>query len=154
MITKYRYIQLIYKASIDGFNSNIYHQRCDNKQPTMTIVKLNNGKMIGGFTEFSWITDNNVEQNWSEFGKGFLYNFTDNIYLERKGTRNTLRNWPSGPVFGSGFDMKIDLNNLTNSYVNSNGSYGEQIKNILGLNGMTYFQGEYTIIDVEIYLLT
>ena len=48
-----RHLRLLYRASRDGFAAECFHSRCDNKGPTVTIVK--SGEYIfGGFTEQSW----------------------------------------------------------------------------------------------------
>ena len=49
--------RLLFQASRDGFASENFHWKCDNKGPTVTIVK--SGKYIfGGFTEKSWTSKN------------------------------------------------------------------------------------------------
>ena len=46
-------LRLLYRGSRDGFAAECFHSRCDNKGPTVTIVK--SGKYVfGGFTEQSW----------------------------------------------------------------------------------------------------
>ena len=45
--------KLLFKASQDGFTAQAFHGRCDNKGPTVTIVKSGNN-IFGGFTENSW----------------------------------------------------------------------------------------------------
>ena len=45
--------RLLFLASRDGFEAEAFHSKCDNKGPTVTIVK--SGEYIfGGFTEVSW----------------------------------------------------------------------------------------------------
>ena len=44
---------LIYRASRDGWESINFHAYCDNKGPTVTVVKSEN-YIFGGFTEQSW----------------------------------------------------------------------------------------------------
>ena len=45
--------RLLFRASLDGFASQTFHSKCDNKGPTITVVKC--GRYIfGGFTEKSW----------------------------------------------------------------------------------------------------
>lgn len=47
--------RLLFRASRDGFTADAFHSKCDNKGPTVTIVK--SGKNIfGGFTEQPWTT--------------------------------------------------------------------------------------------------
>ena len=44
---------LLFRASRDGFTAQAFHSKCDNKGPTVTIVKSGDN-IFGGFTEISW----------------------------------------------------------------------------------------------------
>ena len=45
--------RLLFRASRDGFEAKSFHSKCDNKGPTVTVVK--SGSFIfGGFTEVAW----------------------------------------------------------------------------------------------------
>ena len=50
--------RLLFRASRDGFASETFHWKCDNKGPTVTVVK-SGGYIFGGFTEKSWTGKNN-----------------------------------------------------------------------------------------------
>ena len=45
--------QLLMRASEEGFQAQTFHSKCDNKGPTVTIVKSGNN-IFCGFTETSW----------------------------------------------------------------------------------------------------
>ena len=45
--------RLLYRASRDGFAAAVFHSKCDDKGPTVTIVKSGNN-IFGGFTKQSW----------------------------------------------------------------------------------------------------
>jgi BTB/POZ domain-containing protein KCTD9 len=47
-------LNLIYKAKRDGFTPGDFHSRCDNKGPTICVIKSEHGKTFGGFTNLSW----------------------------------------------------------------------------------------------------
>ena len=49
--------RLLFRASRDGFASQTFHSKCDNKRPTITIVK-SGANIFGGFTEISWKSKN------------------------------------------------------------------------------------------------
>ena len=49
--------RLLFRASPDGFASQSFHSKCDNKGPTVTVVK-SGGYIFGGFTEKSWTSKN------------------------------------------------------------------------------------------------
>lgn len=38
----------------DGFNHSAFHQLCDNKGPTLTLIQSSAGHLFGGFTAASW----------------------------------------------------------------------------------------------------
>ena len=46
-------LELIYRASRDGWESNIFHQKCDNKGPTIVLVRSELGKIFGGYASIS-----------------------------------------------------------------------------------------------------
>ena len=45
--------RLLFRASRDGFAASAFHSKCDNKGPTVTIVKSGRN-IFGGFTEKPW----------------------------------------------------------------------------------------------------
>lgn len=42
-----------YSAAKDGWDSSIFHEKCDGKGATLTIARFNN-TIFGGFTDHSW----------------------------------------------------------------------------------------------------
>ena len=54
--TKYENIlfKLIYSATRDGDSSNMFHEKCDNIGPNITLVKTGNGYRFGGYTKNNW----------------------------------------------------------------------------------------------------
>lgn len=47
-------LKLLYRGSRDGFSAVNFHQNCDNRGPTVVLIKSNYGKIFGGFTDASW----------------------------------------------------------------------------------------------------
>ena len=45
--------RLLFRASREGFTASVFHSKCDNKGPTVTIVK-SGVSIFGGFTEEPW----------------------------------------------------------------------------------------------------
>jgi len=43
------YSHLLFRASANGWSSDEFHKLCDNKGPTLTIIKAND-RIFGGFT--------------------------------------------------------------------------------------------------------
>lgn len=46
--------ELLYSATRDGFGAGEFHSRCNDKSPTLTIIKSENGSIFGGYTEATW----------------------------------------------------------------------------------------------------
>jgi hypothetical protein len=44
----------IYTASTDGWLSSDFHSICDKRGPTITIIKVSNSVIFGGFNEDDW----------------------------------------------------------------------------------------------------
>ena len=44
------------RGSVDGFTCNIFHEKCDNKGPTLTVVKAND-RVFGGYTKLEWVSE-------------------------------------------------------------------------------------------------
>ena len=42
-----------YRALDNGWNVSTFHSRCDNKGPTLSIIRKDNN-VFGGFTERTW----------------------------------------------------------------------------------------------------
>jgi len=40
----------LYRASRDGFEASKFHEKCDNKGATLTIIRNTIGRIFGGFT--------------------------------------------------------------------------------------------------------
>ena len=47
-------LTLLYRGSKDGFRPVDFHNKCDNKGPSLTIIKSKAGKVFGGYTRQHW----------------------------------------------------------------------------------------------------
>ena len=43
-----------WRASVDGWAASTFHSRCDNKGPTVTIIRVGGKYIFGGYTSLSW----------------------------------------------------------------------------------------------------
>ena len=59
----FKEIKLIYRGTQDGFNAKKFHELCDNKGATLSIIKARTGKRFGGFTKLSWDSSNSYKMN-------------------------------------------------------------------------------------------
>lgn len=54
VFTKSVKMDLVYRGSRDGFSSNIFHEKCDNFERTLSLVKTKDGSIFCGITLVSW----------------------------------------------------------------------------------------------------
>ena len=47
-------IKKIYDTSSDTANAGCFHRKCDNKGPTLILIKSTNGSRFGGYTSENW----------------------------------------------------------------------------------------------------
>ena len=46
--------KLIYRASEHGYTAKSFHEYCDDKGPTLIVIKSSKGWIFGGYTTQSW----------------------------------------------------------------------------------------------------
>ncbi|CAB4377870.1 unnamed protein product [Rhizophagus irregularis] len=100
---------LLYRVSRDSNTPATYHAKCDNKGPTIVVVKISNSeKIVGGYNPLIWISTNQVKST----NDSFIYLFTDRIDTKSakvsysNGDNYSIRNLaPYGPGFGQGSDL-------------------------------------------------
>ncbi|CAG8795107.1 12071_t:CDS:2, partial [Dentiscutata erythropus] len=128
---------LLYRGKKNGFNAKKFHDSCDNKGSTLTIIKTSDQRIFGGYN------DSNTENHYIErtvSRKNFLFSFdSQNDFSTSKLARVKKNSWVSeyqsdyGPCFGcnkNNFDMYIDSKHLhiPNSNIYPN------LKNFISLN--------------------
>ena len=91
-INKYN---LLYLASRDGYESKHFHEKCDGKSFTVTIVLTKENKIFGGFTELKWGRDN----KHPEGNKGFIFSLDNNKIYYNKNKYSISHEYDYGPIF-------------------------------------------------------
>jgi len=149
-----RKFQLLYKASADGFASEDFHKKCDNKGATLTLILSSNGFLFGGYSVLSW--DSII--SYKNHSEGFIFtlsnphNLSPTIYFRNlQNPRSIYCNSSLGPTFGSGKDIYIPNNphkNKGHSYFTGDGSYLDSTG-----KGENTFTGEYQffVSDIEVF---
>ena len=54
--------KLIYRASEHGGEAEIFHERCDDFEGTLVIIKTKDDNMFGGYTKLSWDEEDGKEK--------------------------------------------------------------------------------------------
>ena len=114
-------MELLYRGTRDGSRSNIFHNKCDNKGPTIILCKNEKDNIFGGYSSISWTTN----AGYKSANGSFLFTLT-NIHntppTKFPNTQNencaVYHHSGYGPTFGDGFDLCI-----SDDYLNNNSSY-------------------------------
>ena len=149
-LKKYINLELIFKTSENGFTSKDFHDYCDNKGPTLLLIKTTKDQIFGGFTPLNWGYDHN-DEIIDKLGLTFLFSLTNNkiydiINKEKEAIRNFISN---GPYFGNS-DLSLGDNlqygvTFANSYCNFFSD------NNLELVGKTGNYSSFEVLEFEVY---
>ena len=109
-------MELLFRGTRDGMNNKIFHNKCDNQGPTITLIKNEKGNILGGYASISWTNDSN--NSFHSGPDSFLFTLT-NIYntmptkFSSKNDKNEIKHYSGyGPAFGGGHDLGIYANIL------------------------------------------
>jgi hypothetical protein len=146
--------KLLFRASKHGRTSNEFHNRCDNKGKTLTLIKTTNNIIIGGYTTLKW---DSSSINKSNDLHAFVFSLTDRKkYTCNKQSSVIYCCSSNGPSFGgsgSGY-YDISINSSFSNVSNGSDSYGKNE----GINNINIYyllsSSSSSISDVEVYLVT
>jgi hypothetical protein len=140
-------LQLLYSAAQDGWSTNDFHRCCDNRGPTVTLVRATNSRVFGGFVECSW----NQNGNYAA-GSGFLFSLkTPPTRFNIQNSSNSLYGAAGyGPTFGGGHDLFIS--DQSNSNSSSYSSLGHSYQNLGDPNHLAGARA-FQVSELEVYLV-
>ena len=141
--TKSKKMKLLFRGTRDGMNNKVFHSKCDNQGPTITLIKNDKGNIFGGYASISWINDSN--DTFHSAPDSFLFTLS-NIYnteptkFSSKNDNHEIKHYSGyGPAFGTGHDLGIN-SDILNSGGWTNFPYTYQ--DSLG-KGKTIFTGDF-----------
>jgi hypothetical protein len=109
-----RSFELLYRASRDGWTSGDFHRFCDNRGPTLVVVRSSNGFVFGGYAAAAWNTNGAYFQSSGNASFVFTLKNPHNIPPTRYNCKNAnaelFGNESFGPVFGGGHDLRVANN--------------------------------------------
>ena len=134
--------ELLYRLSRDGYEYQTFHNLCDNKGSTLTIFKLNDGNILGGYTTKDW--DNS--QNWKPDQNAFLFSLTENVKCITNSNNSYYAiycNHDRGPYFEA---IRFYSNKMDELYITQSSYYNDSNKLYPGKQS-NYYKAQ----EVEIY---
>eukprot|EP00483_Globobulimina_turgida_P009540 UN09559 len=118
-------LDLIYRASVDGWGSSDFHKKCDNKSNTITIIHNRADNIFGGYASIPWTQDSGYKSD--DKALIFLIKSSTNLNPQIFGLKvsttaetpwravhhyDCTQNWMFG--FGDGHDIGIHSNSNNN----------------------------------------
>ena len=95
----------IFSSSEDGDSAETFHQKCDNIEGTVILIKTKKYKRFGGYAKKKW---NHSNGSFANDSKAFLFSLTTMDIFNRNENGNEIKgDKDSGPWFGSGPDFQI-----------------------------------------------
>jgi hypothetical protein len=142
---------LLYRATVDGFQASDFHRKCNNHRNTVTIILTTNGSIFGGFTPCPW--DSTDGQKADPQRESFLFTIKNPHGIEARKfplvkKRNAILSHQGyGPVFGNN-DLLVTNESNTKEYSYTN--LGCSYLNDTGMGGQQLFTGGHTFLAKEI----
>ena len=131
-------LQLLYRASRDGWTAASFHSKCDGVCSTITLARVQarspetTDSIVGGFSSVSW----DCVENWTASPGAFVFMLSDgtvNPQQHSQPTRWGLKNDQDenavyrhsghGPAFGAGLDFHVALNETPGTLQTSHYTY-------------------------------
>ena len=105
----YKKLELLYRSSRDGSTSKAFHDKCDNKGPTITLYRNDKGYIFGGYSPISWTNkgDYKKEKNCFIFTLYNIHNTEPYKFPTKNENEGVYHNETVGPSFGSCCDIYI-----------------------------------------------
>ena len=93
--------ELLYKMSENGSSSKDFHKFCDNKGPTLTLIKTTGNAIFGGFTPLNWHQEYKSEYDNKKKTFVFSLNLMEKFELKTSTRDAIFCGDYYGPTFGN-----------------------------------------------------
>jgi len=107
----------IFNTKENGYNSKDFHKYCDDKEPTLILIKTTKDKIFGGFTPLNW--KNNKYQKVDDSNQTFIFSLNAIKKYDLINKKKIAIRTSEGPYFGD-CDLHLKSNMRDGeSYANS-----------------------------------
>ena len=135
----------IFTMSINGSSPNDFHKYCDNKGPTLTLIKTSKNKIFGGFTPLNWESGEDLlklDGNNQTFI--FSLDLMKKFDMINKEKAAIYCDKLKGPIFGAS-DINIQSN------MKKCVTYANKYTNFLANNNLELIggKGEHETVDID-----
>ncbi len=119
-------LELLYRASRDGWRATDFHLKCDNQGATVTVIKSTGGYVFGGYADLPWASSGQYRSSSNAFLFALKYpSGVAPVKMPLPKTEQHVQfamydHSSNGPTFGGGHDMHVadNANSYSTSYTN------------------------------------
>ena len=150
--TKWR---IIYRGTIDGFETRKFHEKCDGIPRTLTIIQTTNGYVFGGYTTASWNSTGTFEADPNAYLFSLINKYSEPIKIKCSQPKTAIYCSPNyGPAFG-GDDLYLtgDSDKNLSSFSNLGHSFRHPTFDYNSLEAKLFLTGAYNfqINQIEVF---
>jgi hypothetical protein len=148
---------LLYRATTDGFEASSFHEKCDGKGNTITIIKTNGNYVFGGFTAAKWSSS----RRYTEDTKAFIFSvrrkgISCKYKFMVKNENEAIYGHPNyGPTFGNEDFVIKDKSNINissySSYSNLGWAYHYPPENEDNYSFLAGSYDDWLTTEIEVY---
>jgi len=138
-------LSLLFKASKDGFTCAKFHEKCDNKGPTLVIIESSQGYLFGGYASIPWFATDSKRSAPGSFLFSLLNqsNTPPRQFPMKDSMIGGFNGW--GPMFGSDYDLYIKNN--------CNTSPNDTRTRTTDITAATFVPDGFLVKDYEVFLV-
>ena len=128
-------MELLYRGTRDGMSAEVFHNKCNNKGPTISLFKNEKGYIFGGYASIDWTSYGNYRSAPDSFIFTLtnMYNISPTKFPNSDTGYSIFDNSFCGPTFGGGHDIVVFNPNYTD--------FPHSYKDVLG-KGYSIFKGD------------
>ena len=145
-------LELLFKMSLNGSKCDDFHRLCDNKGPTLTLVKTTENYIFGGFTPLDWKSEGGEIKDKSNQSFIFSLNLMKKFDMIKDGGKAIRCIKTEGPDFGDE-DFSI-MKNMKKGRTFANDSCNYLSNYNLELTGKKGEYENFETEELEVYKVT
>ena len=113
-------LKLLFRGTRDGMHSKNFHEKCDDKGPTITLFRNNKGNIFGGYLPISWKNSGGYQNENRSFIFSLtnIHNISPTKFENKKDQHQVYFGINYGPCFYDTW-IQADLINGCSSYLGS-----------------------------------
>ena len=145
-------MELLYRGTRDGMSADVFHNKCNNKGPTISLFKNEKGYIFGGYASIDWTGSGGYKSAPDSFIFTLtnMYNISPTKFPNSDTSKSIYDCSSYGPIFGFGHDICIGFNSNSTNFPYS-------YKDVLG-KGYSIFKGDndnynFNLKEIEVFKL-